>query len=129
MCCLNWWLKSGGPMYDVIVTGAGPAGSTAAIALAKSGMRTLLIDRETFPREKACGDAVPAQGFRLLNELGVPPFRPDEVTLMEHVFVQGPRGVNLKMPLTKAATGSAGIVTRYVFDRALYDYALANGAE
>jgi geranylgeranyl reductase family protein len=42
-------------MYDVIVIGAGPSGSTAAYHCAKSGLKTLLLDKEKFPRDKICG--------------------------------------------------------------------------
>ena len=41
--------------FDVIIVGAGPAGSTAAHDLAKSGAKVLLLDKEKFPRYKACG--------------------------------------------------------------------------
>jgi len=42
-------------MYDVIIVGAGPSGSTAAYHCAKSGLKTLLLDKEKFPRDKICG--------------------------------------------------------------------------
>jgi len=41
-------------MYDVIVAGAGPAGSTAARLCAEHGLRTLLLEKERIPREKPC---------------------------------------------------------------------------
>jgi geranylgeranyl reductase family protein len=44
--------------YDVIVAGGGPSGSTAAITLARAGVRVLLLDRARFPREKPCGGGV-----------------------------------------------------------------------
>jgi geranylgeranyl reductase family protein len=44
--------------YDVIIVGAGPAGSSAAVSLSGSGMSVALLDRESFPREKVCGDGL-----------------------------------------------------------------------
>ncbi len=44
--------------YDVVVVGAGPAGSTAAYYLAKKNVKVLLVDRQDFPRHKACGGAL-----------------------------------------------------------------------
>jgi len=43
---------------DVIVVGAGPAGTVAAIVLARAGARVRLLDRATFPRHKLCGDTI-----------------------------------------------------------------------
>ena len=43
---------------DVIIVGAGPAGSVAATVLARAGVRVRLIDRSTFPRDKLCGDTL-----------------------------------------------------------------------
>lgn len=45
--------------YDVIVVGAGPAGSTTAKLLSEKGFKTLLLDKETFPRDKPCGGGLP----------------------------------------------------------------------
>ena len=44
--------------FDVVVAGAGPAGSIAALVLARSGARVALVDKAAFPRDKACGDLV-----------------------------------------------------------------------
>jgi menaquinone-9 beta-reductase len=54
---------------DVIVTGAGPAGSSAAAVLASRGIRVLLLDRATFPRDKPCGDYCNPGAVRLLRLL------------------------------------------------------------
>ena len=60
------------PTVDAVVVGAGPAGSTAALVLARGGARVALVDKATFGRDKACGDLV---GPRALALLGVA--RPD----------------------------------------------------
>lgn len=56
-------------LFDVIISGAGPAGCTAALALGSSGLKTLLIDKKKFPREKICGDAVPAYVPKVLRTI------------------------------------------------------------
>ena len=45
-------------VFDVLIAGAGPAGSIAAVVLARAGVRVLVLDRATFPRPKLCGDTV-----------------------------------------------------------------------
>jgi geranylgeranyl reductase family protein len=57
--------------FDVVVNGAGPAGSVAAAVLARGGARVLLLDRVGFPRDKACGDLLSPRAFGLLTELGI----------------------------------------------------------
>jgi len=52
--------------YDVVVAGAGPAGSTTARECAARGLRVLLVDRATFPRDKPCGGGVNVRAARLL---------------------------------------------------------------
>lgn len=52
---------------DVIVIGAGPAGSITAQRLARGGISVLLLDQASFPRDKSCGDGVGAQGLNGLE--------------------------------------------------------------
>jgi geranylgeranyl reductase family protein len=57
--------------YDVIVVGAGPAGSATAYHLAARSRQVLLLEASRFPRDKSCGDALTARAMRLLTEMGV----------------------------------------------------------
>ncbi len=58
-------------MLDVIVAGAGPAGSVAGLILARAGARVLIVDRETFPREKLCGDTINPGALGVIESLGL----------------------------------------------------------
>lgn len=58
--------------YDAIVVGAGPGGSATAAHLAGAGARVLLLDRATFPRDKACGGGLTPRGVAALEGLGIP---------------------------------------------------------
>lgn len=59
------------PRRDVLVVGAGPAGATAARELALRGWNVLLLDRFTFPRDKACGDALIPDAIAALGRAGL----------------------------------------------------------
>ena len=56
---------------DVVVVGAGPAGSTVAAYLARAGLDVLLLEKTAFPREKVCGDGLTPRGVKELVALGV----------------------------------------------------------
>ena len=56
---------------DVLVIGAGPAGSAAARSAARLGQRVLLVDRHRFPRDKICGDALIPDALEALTRLGL----------------------------------------------------------
>lgn len=55
--------------YDVIIAGAGPGGSTCALTLKHSGLRVLMLEKEAFPRDKICGDAVSSTAKRILRQI------------------------------------------------------------
>jgi len=56
-------------IYDIIIVGAGPAGSAAALYASRHGLKTLLVDKESFPRDKICGDALSGKSVAVLREL------------------------------------------------------------
>jgi geranylgeranyl reductase family protein len=114
--------------YDAVVVGAGPAGSTAAIVLARGGARVALVDKASFPRDKACGDLVGPRGLALLDDLGlaVPGGR-----RVAEMLVVGPSGRRVVLPARAGRTypGHGLAIPRKRFDAWLRDAALDAGAE
>jgi geranylgeranyl reductase family protein len=109
------------PIYDVIVVGAGPAGSTAARECAARGLTTLLLERAEFPRDKPCGGGVTVRAARLL------PFSLDPVT--ERVITGMRITVRGKHPLERTAPGPLTYLTqRRRLDAYLAQQAVAAGA-
>ena len=87
--------------FDVLVIGAGPAGSVAALVLAHGGAHVALVDKSRFPRDKACGDLVGPRGVQLLNDLGI------EVThaaIVGDMVVVGPTGRRVHLPCYQGTT-------------------------
>jgi geranylgeranyl reductase family protein len=107
-------------IYDVIVVGAGPAGSTAAREAAVSGATVLLLDRAPFPRDKPCGGGVNIRAARLL------PFPLDEVT---ERTIQGIEvSLNLERRFTRRYAEPLALMTqRCRLDAYLVDKAIDSG--
>ena len=57
--------------FDVVIAGAGPAGSSLAIRLAKQGLRVALVEQKRFPRHKLCGEFISPECLSHFQELGV----------------------------------------------------------
>jgi geranylgeranyl reductase family protein len=108
--------------FDVVVVGAGPAGSTAARELGAAGARVLLVDRAEFPRYKACGGGIPLRTERLL------PFPIDSVVEDSvHLLDVAYRG-RMRF-LRDSGPPFAHMVMRDRFDALLLDHARRAGAE
>lgn len=107
---------------DVLVVGAGPAGSAAAQVLARSGLDVLLVDQHDFPRDKICGDALIPDSHAALKALGV--F--DEVAALaqpvQHVRCVGPRGGHIDI------AGRLSVLPRRQLDHILVRAAQRAGA-
>jgi len=113
---------------DAVVVGAGPAGSTAALLLARGGARVALVDKARFPRDKACGDLVGPRALALLSALGLDPPGGRPVGAM---VALGPSGRRVTLPARAGLTypGHGLAISRLRFDRWLRDEAVAAGAE
>jgi geranylgeranyl reductase family protein len=103
---------------DVLVAGGGPAGATAAIHAARAGMRVILVDKASFPRDKTCGDGLTAMALRALEHLDVDvPALPGYQRVDTTVLVT-PNGRRITLP--HAEDGHhAGVVRREALDAAL----------
>src|SRR6478752_3766358 len=112
--------------FDVVVVGAGPAGSVAALVLARSGAQVALADKAAFPRDKACGDLVGPRGVQLLHDLALEVPDTDRVSDM---LVVGPTGNRVRLPAPPGRTypGYGIVVQRSVFDATLQLEAIAAG--
>ena len=55
--------------YDVIIAGAGPAGCACALTLKDSGLKVALFDKQTFTRDKVCGDAIQGRAVKTFRHI------------------------------------------------------------
>ncbi len=120
-----------GSVYDAIVIGAGPAGSTAALRLARAGFSVAIVEKVAFPRRKVCGEYISATTWPLFRDLGVaaaldslagPPVR--RVGLFARDAV-----VTAAMPAASGGDAWGRAVGRYHLDTILLERAIDAGAQ
>jgi flavin-dependent dehydrogenase len=114
---------SGQSQWDVVIAGAGPAGSLAAALLARTGARTLLVDKATFPRGKVCGCCLNGSGLRVLAAAGFPleVLRREAIPISDALVRAGRAEASF-------AIDTGLIVSREVLDATLARYAVECGA-
>lgn len=114
---------------DVIVVGAGPAGSSVAAFCAMRGLNVLVLEKSQFPREKVCGDGLTPRAVRMLSRLGVPTSETDNWARNKGLRVYGGRVEPFELPWPELADfPDYGMVcSRSRFDDVLAGHAMNLG--
>jgi geranylgeranyl reductase family protein len=113
--------------FDVIIVGAGPAGTASAIKLAKSGLHVALLDKAIFPRDKTCGDALSVD---VINQLGMLSDRlAENFKVLENktpsygVRIFSPNHNHIDIPFIYKDIKSCGYISpRIDFDNLLFEH-------
>ena len=116
--------------FDVIIAGAGPAGSSAAIHLARKDRRVLLVEQRKFPRAKLCGEFISPECRRHFENLGVADAmtNSDPAPITETVFYSS-RGHHVTIPSSWFGGPAALGLSRAVMDDVLLRRAESCGVE
>jgi flavin-dependent dehydrogenase len=113
-------------MHDLIVIGAGPAGSSVAITAAQAGAKVLLLEKGRFPRHKVCGEFVSAESLNLLSNLLAPQYAE---LLTEAIRIPQSRIFLDGRVLEAEITPAASSIARFDLDLILWNSAAHVGVE
>lgn len=113
--------------WDVIIVGAGPAGTTAAMLLAEKGHRILLLDKATFPREKPCGEYLSPGCLRILDRVGALKAVESQARQIRGMRVTSPDGTTFVAEYPGKEHGLA--IPRMIFDHLLLENAKRQSIE
>jgi len=112
-------------IIDALVIGGGIAGCSLAKQLADLGWHTVLLDRQTFPRHKTCGEFLSPESQEMLSKLGLDAvmesLEPQKISKARLIFAEGG---TVEVPLPGTAWG----ISRYKLDAALHEAVVQAGA-
>jgi len=117
--------------FDVVIIGAGPAGTMCAALLARRGVHVLLCDKATFPREKICGDCVNPGCWDFFRMLGVESDIAANAEVITGIQIAGRSGKILEVPFESRSTKQCAPfvgVKRSTLDSILLQRAIREGA-
>src|SRR5215468_11124469 len=118
--------------YDVIIIGAGPAGSTVSTLLSRAGLRALLLEKSRFPREKLCGEFITPECLSVFDRLGASERIFDAgAAIIKEWTLFAPDGRGVKAPMEWVADGHTHAIgiSRARMDLILLDCAREAGVE
>ena len=114
-----------GSHFDVIVVGGGPGGSAAAAYNALNGSKVLLIEKDVWPRDKPCGDAVGGKSLSHVEELGVlPMIQATPYYQVDSIIFGSSNGSEVRVMLPKESYEAKGLMSGYALPRVQFDYML-----
>jgi flavin-dependent dehydrogenase len=116
--------------YDAVVIGAGPAGATCALVLAREGWRVAIVEKAEFPRRKVCGEFISAPALALLRHAGLNDVMDGAGPEISEVAIfAGERIVSTSMPAGEGPFRYGRALARDRIDSRLRDAGRRAGAE
>ncbi len=110
--------------YDIVITGGGLAGLSLSILLIRQGYRVCLIEKETYPFHKVCGEYISMESWGFLVRLGLP-LESWDLPKINSLYITAPNGESIHATLPLGGFG----ISRYKLDAALADIAKEEGVE
>ena len=116
-------------MYDLIIVGAGPAGTTAALYAERNNLNCIVVDKAIFPRDKICGDALSGKSVRIFDELNLTKeIEKLEGSEINRITFGGPNHKHFDVHL-KGNKKNNYITKGFVIPRKVFDYFLFKKAK
>ena len=109
--------------YDVIIIGGGLAGLSSAIVLANKKYKVLLLEKDSYPKHKVCGEFISMESWPFLKSLGLP-LQDMQLPLINKLQVTDTRGNKVNANLTQGGFG----ISRYTLDNEMAQLAIKAGA-
>lgn len=117
-------MRADSGIYDVIIAGGGLAGLALSIQVARSGYSVALLEKETYPYHKVCGEYVSLESWNFLEELGLP-LSDWNLPIIRQLLVSAPDGNSITHGLPLGGFG----ISRFKLDSSLAEIARSEGVE